>query len=307
MLLFSLSNNEDYKKALLKSGYFSSANMEEMQFSDGEIMIKVLEGVKGKDVAVFSETIPPCDHFFKLCVLLNALRENGAKKIYLLLPYFAYEKQDRIVEPGEPITARLMANMLKKSGADIIISCHLHSDRVRSYIGRKALFEISGADILTHVILQIPLEMSQAVLVAPDRGAHELVSEIVRRLGNENVIFCAKKRPSKEKAMISATKSDLKKVSGKDAVIFDDMIETGETLVQTAKLLKINGARRINAVCTHGIFSNEGAYRLEKSPLEATFVTNTVAKQSRKNGRVRTVIIGSWFAERVVAIVKSNG
>ena len=243
------------------------------QFKDGELYVKVPESVKNRKVVVVSSFPPPAENFLELVFLLDALHRQHSK-VHLIITYFGYSRQDHPL-PGEAGSAEVVAGILRKY-ADKVSIFDCHSERLYRFLPYRNVIPIE---------LFLPLIPKDVVIVAPDKGAVQRARAWQKRL-HAGIAHLEKSRPSHDVAEIVTIKGDVK---GKTALIVDDMIATGGTIIEAAKLLKKSGAKDVFVAATHGIFAGDAFRNLEKSPIKKIFVTDSLLQ--RKHRLVKVVSI----------------
>lgn len=247
------------KKINLHKGKFTIK-----KFSDGEIYVEVKEKVKNKSVWVLASTNSPGDNLLELLFLLDALKREKAK-INLLIPYFGYARQDRRKE-GESLSAEVVSNLLKQANKIRII--HVHSSRLKKFLNYEDIIPLK---------LYYSIITKYDVIVAPDKGSLNLVQKISQKTNIPSAVM-EKVRPVHEKANIIKLKGEVK---NKKAIIIDDMISTGRTIIAASKALKQSGAKEISVIATHGLFAADAIKRIEKSPIMKVYVTNSIVQKQR--------------------------
>ena len=254
------------------------------KFSDGEIYSRVEENVRGKDVWVLASTQPPADNILELAFLLDSLSRGGAK-ISLMILYFGYARQDRIVKEGEALSAKIVSDLLRKFDLNKILVMHIHSSRIKKFLDYEDILPI-------HLFSVIIRRME--VVAAPDRGALDLARKVSRDYGLA-LAYMEKVRPGIEKVEITRLVGNVKR---KKVVIIDDMISTGGTVIKASQRLMKSGAKEVHVIATHGIFSGDAVKNLEKSRIKSVHVTNTI-KPNYKSKIIKTVDV-SKFVESML-------
>ena len=241
-------------------------------FASGEISISFQESVRGADCFVLQSHFNPINfHIMEQLIMLDALERASARRITAVVPFFGYARQDKKGRPREPITARLMGDLLLTSGADRIVSVDLHSAQIQGFI-RKPFDHITALPtFLEHIEKSVDLPLT---IVSPDTGRVKLASRYARRLDAE-VAFVHKRR-SVDKANVVAALQVVGDVGGRHCILMDDMIDAAGTVCAAADLLKEGGALSIRAMATHGVFSSPAADRLKNAPIDEVVVTNTL-------------------------------
>jgi len=263
-------------------------------FADGECNVKIEENVRGRDVFVIQPTSPPVnDNLMELLVMLDAFKRASAKRITAVLPYFGYARQDRKVEPRVPISAKLVANLLTVAGADRILTVELHAGQIQGF------FDIPVDNLYaTPVVLDYyrKKNLKDLVVVAPDAGGVERCRALAKRMDAE-LALVDKRRPRENEAVIMNIIGDVKE---KNTLIFDDIVDTAGTLTKVAYALKEHGAKKIFAVCTHGVLSGDAIKRIEASPIEELVITDTILlPEEKKNKKIKIISIASLLGEAI--------
>ncbi|MBA4418853.1 MAG: phosphoribosylpyrophosphate synthetase [Syntrophus sp. (in: bacteria)] len=239
------------------------------KFSDGEIQVEIEESVRGMDTFIVQPTCPPVSHnLMELLIIVDALKRASADRINVVIPYYGYGRQDRKVVPRTSISARLVANLITVAGASRVLAMDLHAGQIQGFF-----------DIPVDHLLALPVQFEylkkiegEIIIVSPDAGGVERAREMGKRL-HASLAIIDKRR---EKANISKVMHIIGDVKGKVAVILDDMMDTGGTIVQAAEALMDDGAQAVYACCTHPVLSGNAVERIKNSPLKELIVTNTI-------------------------------
>jgi ribose-phosphate pyrophosphokinase len=263
------------------------------RFSDGEIMVRINENTRGRDVFVVQSTCPPVnDTIMELLVMVDALRRASAWRITAVVPYYGYSRQDRKAEPRVPITAKLVANLVTAAGADRVLCTDLHAGQLQGY------FDIPVDNLMASpVILEYfrRLGLARPVIVSPDAGGVERARNFAKRL-DASLAIIDKRRLAPNVAEIMNIIGD---VEGRPAIILDDMIDTAGTLVQAALAVKAKGATRVFAAATHPVLSGQARERIAASPLEEVVVTNTIPHPEIAGSKIRVLSLASLLGEGI--------
>ncbi|SEM97813.1 ribose-phosphate pyrophosphokinase [Nitrosospira multiformis] len=269
------------------------------RFSDGEVMVEILENVRGKDVFVLQSTcMPTNDTLMELLVLVDALKRASATRITAAMPYFGYARQDRRPRSVRvPITAKVVANMLTSVGIDRLLTMDLHSDQIQGF------FDIPVDNIYSMPILLGDLwknDFKNLVVVSPDVGGVVRARQMAKRLECDLAII-DKRRP---KANVAKVMNIIGEVDGRTCVIMDDMVDTANTLCEAARALKEQGAERVLAYCTHPVLSGSAVERIESSALDKLVVTDTIPlrEDARACARIEQLSVASLLAETMLRI-----
>ena len=264
------------------------------KFSDGEIQVEIEESVRGTDTFVVQPTCPPVSHnLMELLIMLDALKRASADRITVVIPYYGYARQDRKVVPRTSISARLVANLIITAGASRILAMDLHAGQIQGF------FDIPVDHILALPVLFEYLKKidGEIVVVSPDAGGVERAREMGKRL-NASLAIIDKRR---EKANVSKVMHIIGDVRGKVAIILDDMMDTGGTIVQAAEAIMNNGAAAVYACCTHPVLSGNAVERIKNSPLKELVVTNTIPlkEEARAVDKIKVLDVSPILGEAI--------
>jgi ribose-phosphate pyrophosphokinase len=268
-------------------------------WKNGETRVKLEENVRGSDVfAIQSMSDPVNNHLVELLLIVDALRRASAARITAVIPYFAYAKQEKKTSGREPISAKLVANLLTTAGADRILTMDLHSPAIEGFFDIP-VDHLRAAPILARHINRQGLQ--DLVVVSPDAGGVARAEDLRGRTGGSLAII-SKRHPGPD---VSEALEMVGDVDGKPAVIVDDMISTGGTLALAAELLRERGASPIYAAATHGIFAQEGLELINRSPIDKVLVTDTLPlPQDGPTDKIEVVTVAPLLAEAVTRIHK---
>ncbi len=266
------------------------------RFSDGEVMVEVLDHVRGKDVFVLQSTCAPTnDTLMEVMVIVDALKRASAGRITAAIPYFGYARQDRRPRSARvAITAKVVADMLAGVGVDRLLTMDLHSDQIQGF------FDIPVDNIYAAPILMGDIwknNFDNLMVVSPDVGGVVRARAIAKRLDCDLGII-DKRRPKPNVAKVMHIIGDVK---GRNCVLMDDLVDTANTLCEAANALKEHGAASVRAYCTHPVLSGPAVERIENSNLDELVVTDTIPlrEEARRCGRIRQVSIAELLAETV--------
>jgi ribose-phosphate pyrophosphokinase len=266
---------------------------------NGETRVKLEENVRGSDVFVIQSMSDPVNHhLMELLLIIDSLRRASAARITAVIPYFAYAKQEKKTSGREPISAKLVANLLTTAGADRILTMDLHSPAIEGFFDIP-VDHLRAAPILSRHIKRLKLD--DLVIVSPDAGGVARAEDLRGRTGGSLAII-SKRHPGPD---VTETLEMVGDVNGKPAVIVDDMISTGGTLVVAAELLQERGASEILAAATHGIFAQDALGLIDRSPIERLFVTDTLPlPQDGPTEKIEVVSVAPLLAEAITRIHK---
>ncbi|MBM4145392.1 MAG: ribose-phosphate pyrophosphokinase [Nitrospira sp.] len=247
------------------------------KFSDGEITVHLNENVRGSDVFVLQPTCMPVNHnLMELLLMVDALKRASARRITAVIPYYGYARQDRKVQPRVPISAKLVADLITAAGTNRVLTMDLHAAQIQGF------FNIPVDNLYASPVLfdyvHNKYNSQNLVIVSPDAGGVERARSFAKKL-QCSIAIIDKRR---EVANISQIMNVIGEVKGKDAIILDDMIDTGGTTIQAVSALKEKGAKNVIAACTHAVLSHNAVEKVNNSELEELIVTNTIPLDSKK-------------------------
>ena len=273
------------------------------KFSGGEVMVELLENVRGKDVFVLQSTCAPTnDHLMELAIMVDALRRSSAARITAAIPYFGYARQDRRPRSARvAISAKVVANMLTVAGVNRLLTMDLHADQIQGF------FDVPVDNIYATPILLGDLwkhEYRNLVVVSPDVGGVVRARAIAKRLESDLAII-DKRRPRPNVATVMNIIGD---VNGRTCVIMDDMVDTASTLCEAAKALKEQGAVKVVAYCTHPVLSGPAVGRIEASVIDELVVTDTIPlkPEAEACSKIRQISVAELLAETVRRICEES-
>ncbi len=264
------------------------------KFSDGEVMVEILENVRGKDVFVLQSLCAPTnDHLMELLVMVDALKRASAGRVTAAIPYMGYARQDRRPSSARvPITAKVVANMMASAGVDRVLTMDLHSEQIQGFF-----------DIPVDNIYSMPIMLGDVwkhgyqdlVTVSPDVGGVLRARALAKRLEADLAII-DKRRPKPNEATVM---NIIGEVEGRPCVIIDDMVDTANTLCAGAAALKDHGAKTVVAYCTHPVLSGPAVERINKSVIDELVVTDTIPlrEEARASKKIRVLTVASLMAE----------
>ncbi|MCX6091318.1 MAG: ribose-phosphate pyrophosphokinase [Candidatus Bipolaricaulota bacterium] len=266
-------------------------------FSDGEIRVRIRETVRGADVFVIQPTCPPVnEHLMELLLIIDAARRASARTVIAVVPYYGYARQDRKHTGRVPISARLVANLIETAGADRMLTMDLHAGQIQGFfnipVDNLRSDWIFAEHIRTHVE-----GLENAIIVSPDAGGAVRARMVAEQLDLPLAIL--EKRRSHDGSVVDVMNviGDVKK---KRAILVDDILSSGGTLVKAAELLLASGAHEVRAYTTHGLFAGDALRMLSESPLKRVVVTNTIFRQeAEKSGIVDYISVGEHLAKTI--------
>ncbi|MDD4297224.1 MAG: ribose-phosphate diphosphokinase [Ruminiclostridium sp.] len=269
------------------------------RFSDGEIAISINEVVRGSDVFIIQSTCPPVnDNLVELLILMDALRRASAGRITVVMPYYGYARQDRKAKARDPISAKLVANLITTAGADRVLTMDLHATQLQGFFDIP-LDQLMGAPIIAQYITETFDRLEDVVVVSPDVGSVSRSRKFAEKLEAPLAII-DKRRP---KANVCEIMNIIGDVRGKKAILVDDIIDTAGTIVSAANALMDIGASAVYACCTHGVLSGPAIERIKNSPIKELVTLNTIPLPKEKQiDKITVLSVADVFAEAIERI-----
>ncbi|MBI5099599.1 MAG: ribose-phosphate pyrophosphokinase [Nitrospirae bacterium] len=267
-------------------------------FSDGEIMVQITENVRGSDVFVVQSTCMPVNNnIMELLLMIDALKRASAGRITAVIPYYGYARQDRKAQPRVPISARMVADLITAIGVHRVLTIDLHAGQIQGFFDIPVDHLYSSPVLAEYVKKEY---LNDIVIVSPDAGGVERARAFAKRL-NASLAIIDKRR---EKANVSQVMHVIGDVKDKNAILFDDMIDTAGTITQAVAAIKSNGAKRVVAACTHAVLSGPALDRINKSDLEEVIVTNTIPMNDKteKCKKLTVLSVAPLLAEAIKRI-----
>ena len=270
-------------------------------FSDGEVRVKIGENVRGKDVFIVQPTCPPVnENIVELLVMLDALRRASPRRITAVIPYFGYARQDRKDQPRVPITAKLVANILTVAGANRVLTLDLHAGQLQGFFDIP-LDHLYAVNVFLEYFRK--KNIKNLVIVSPDVGGIKVARAYAKKF-RAGLAIVDKRRNNPNSTEVMHI---LGKVKNKNVILVDDIIATGSSLVEAAKALRNEGAKRIYACVTHGILSGNAVQRINNSNIDYLAVSDSIPfSRSKRSKKIKIVSVARLFAEAIKRIHKEE-
>jgi ribose-phosphate pyrophosphokinase len=267
------------------------------KFPDGENFCKIEDDVRGRDVYLIQPTCPPVnDNLLELLIMIDSCKRASAARVTAVLPYFGYARQDRKDEGRVPITAKLVANLITRAGADRVLAMDLHAPQIQGFFD-VPVDHLYAAPVLTSYFRNRNYQSQDIVVVSPDEGSIKRAIGHSKRLGGKLAIVDKRREnalETKQKNIIGGP------VEGKICLMFDDMISTGSSICGAAKLVHEAGAKEIHLACTHGVLCGEAIKRIKESPVDSVVITNTIPLPPEKRlDRIHVLSVAPLLAEAI--------
>jgi ribose-phosphate pyrophosphokinase len=264
-------------------------------FSDGEILVRIEENVRGMDVFVVQSCSDPVNkNIMELLIMIDALKRSSARRITAVIPYFGYARQDRKDQPRVPVTAKLVADLITTAGADKVLTMDLHAGQIQGFFNIPVDHLYATPVILNYLR---SMELKDLVVVSPDAGGVERARAFAKRL-NANLAIIDKRREGPNQAKIM---NIIGEVDNRDVLLLDDMIDTAGTIAQGAQACADKGARRVLAGCSHAVLSGPALQRINDSVIDQVIVTNTIpmAGKDQVCKKIRVLSVAPLLGEAI--------
>ncbi len=300
-----LSGNSNLPLAQEMAGYLGTtlANANIKRFSDMEIFVEILDNVRGQDVFFIQSTSYPAnDNIMEMLIAIDALKRASAKRITCVFPYFGYARQDRKPGPRTPISAKLVANIITKAGADRVLALDLHAGQIQGFFDIPLDHVYASPAIAEDILEHYPNK--NLVIVSPDVGGVVRARALAKRI-DADLAIVDKRR---ERAGISEVLNIIGEVEGRDCILFDDIIDSAGTMCNAAAALAKGGAASVSAYATHGVLSGPALDRIRNSALKELVVTNSIrmSEDAKKVEKIRVISIAPLLAEALKRVAEET-
>ncbi|MGX7204633.1 ribose-phosphate diphosphokinase [Enterococcus pingfangensis] len=297
--IFALNSNRHLAEKIAEEVGVELGKSSVNQFSDGEIQVNIEESIRGCHVYVVQSTSSPVnDNLMELLIMIDALKRASAKTINVVMPYYGYARQDRKARAREPITAKLVANMIEKAGATRLLTLDLHASQIQGFFDIP-VDHLMGAPLIANYFLEKGIYGDDVVVVSPDHGGVTRARKLAEFL-KAPIAIIDKRRP---KANVAEVMNIIGKVDGKTCVIIDDMIDTAGTITLAANALKEAGAKQVYASCTHPVLSGPAMQRIQDSAIEHLVVTDSIyLSNERKIDKIDEISVGELMGDAIKRI-----
>ena len=266
------------------------------KFSDGEINVEIDESVRGKDVYIVQPTCEPGnEHIMELLIMVDAIRRASARRITAVIPYYGYARQDRKSRGREPITAKLIANLLTKAGCRRVLTMDLHAQQIQGFFD-VPVDHLYAAPIIANYFQS--LELDDLVVVSPDIGGVARARKFAELL-HAPLAIIDKRRP---KPNVSEVMNIIGDIDGKNVILIDDIIDTAGTITNAAKALKERGAKEVYASCSHAVLSGPAIDRLNDCAIKEVVTTNSIPTDSKNCDKIKVLSVAPLFGEAIMRI-----
>ena len=299
--IFSLTSNVELAQEIADAVGVPLSSCDVLHFADGEINVQINETVRGHNIFVVQPTSAPVnDHLMELLIMCDALKRASAKSINLVIPYYGYSRQDRKARSRQPISAKLVADLLQVAGADRVITMDIHAAQEQGFFDIP-VDNFMGIPILSNYVMDKHLD--NLVVVSPDHGGTTRAREFAKVL-DTTIAIIDKRRPEPNKAEVMNIIGDVK---GKTCLLVDDMCDTCGTLTIGAEALMKAGATEVYAACTHGVLSGPAIERIQNSCIKELIITNTIKlAESKKIDKIKVLSVGQLLGHGILRILSDE-
>lgn len=298
--IFSGQANEPLTNKICEYLNLPLAGISLTKFPDGENFCKIDEDVRGRDVFLVQPTCPPVnDNLMELLIMIDSCKRASAQRVTAVIPYFGYARQDRKDEGRVPITAKLVANVITRAGADRVLTMDLHAHQLQGFFDIP-VDHLYAAPVLNDYFLGMELPMDRVVVVSPDVGSNKRALGHVRRLGGELAIIEKRRVNAYETQQANIIGSSVK---GKICLMFDDMITTAGSICGAAEFIHEAGAAEIHVAASHGVLCGPAIERLRKAPVDSVAITDSIPLPAEKQiPKIKTLTVAPLLAEAIKRI-----
>lgn len=299
--VFSLTGNEELVKEICDYLGIEPGKVSINHFADGETLIELGESVRGKQVYIVQSTYQPVnERLMELLIAIDTVKRSSASDIVCIIPYFGYARQDRKAHPRQPITARLVADLLTSAGADRVVTVDLHAPQIQGFFSFP-VDDMKTVPMMGQYFKNKGLDLENTIVVSPDHGGANRARQLAEILGT-TIAIVDKRRPRPNVVEVQSVIGD---VSGKDCIVIDDICDTGGSLCAACDILKNHGAKDVYVALAHGVFSKDAIERIEGSVIKELVVSNTIPLTEEKKAnttKITVLSVGKMIAKIISAI-----
>lgn len=301
--IFSLNSNEPLASAIAEEMGVELGKSSVKHFSDGEIQISIEESIRGCDVFIVQSTSAPVnENLMELLIMVDAVKRASARTVNVVMPYYGYARQDRKARSREPITAKLVANLLETAGATRVVLLDLHAPQIQGFFD-ILIDHLVGVPLLSDHFKSKGFEGNDLVIVSPDHGGVTRARKMAERL-KAPIAIIDKRRP---KPNVAEVMNIVGNVEGKTCILIDDIIDTAGTITIGAAALKESGAKEVYACCTHPVLSGPAIERIENSVIKELVVTDSIQlSEDKKSPKIHQLSVAKLLADAIVRIYENK-
>ena len=301
--IFSLNSNEPLAKEVADEIGIPLGKCSVTRFSDGEVQINIEESIRGCDVYVIQSTSNPVnENLMELLIMIDALNRASARSVNIVNPYYGYARQDRKARSREPITAKLVANLLETAGATRVIALDLHAPQIQGFFDIP-IDHLVAEPILTEYFKGKGFSSDELVIVSPDHGGVTRARKMADRM-KAPIAIIDKRRP---RPNVAEVMSIVGEVDGRTAILIDDIIDTAGTITIAANALIESGAKEVYACCTHPVLSGPAIERIDNSKIKELVITNTIQLEDDKTSpKIKQLSVAKLLADAIVRVFEKK-
>ena len=295
--IFACNSNKELAEKIAKDLGLALGDAEVEKFSDGEISVKINETIRGADVYIVQSTSAPVnDNLMELLIMIDAMKRASAGRINAVIPYYGYARQDRKARARDPISAKLVANLITCAGADRVLTMDLHCAQIQGFFDIPVDHLLGAPLLVKHYHDKFDNDLENIVAVSPDLGSVGRTRNFAEKM-NIPLAIIDKRRP---KANVSEVMNIIGDIQDKKVILVDDMIDTAGTITNAANALKQRGAQEVFACCTHAVLSGPAIERLEQSAIKELIVLNTIHLPNEKRiAKIKELTVADIFADAI--------
>ncbi|WP_404467009.1 ribose-phosphate diphosphokinase [Planococcus rifietoensis] len=298
--IFSLNSNKELAEQIAEQVGLPLGKSSVTHFSDGEIQINIEESIRGCDVFIVQSTSQPVnENLMELLIMIDAVKRASARTVNVVIPYYGYARQDRKARSREPITAKLVANLLETAGATRVVVLDLHAPQIQGFFDILIDHLVAVPLLSDHFLNDPNIDLENAIIVSPDHGGVTRARKMADRL-KAPIAIIDKRRP---RPNVAEVMNIVGNVEGKTAIIIDDIIDTAGTISIAASALIESGAKEVYACCTHPVLSGPAVQRIQDSVIKELVVTNSIAlADEKKIDKIKQLTVAPLLAETIVRV-----
>lgn len=298
MVLATGNSNRELAQAIADYLSTTLADIEVTRFSDGESRIIIKENMRGQDLYIIQSLCNPVnENIMDMLIMTDAGKRASARRVIAVIPYYGYARQDKKQQPREPITAKMVADLIEKVGVKRVMSMDLHAASIQGFFSIP-VDHLSSLPVVVAYLKENKLGGEDTMMVSPDVGGVVRTRMVAEKI-NSSIAILSKRRPRPNVAEVAEL---IGSVKGMRCVMIDDMVDTAGTLTKGSELLMEHGATEVRAICTHGVLSGESIPRIEKSPLIELVITDTIplSPEKRKCTKIKVISVADVFGEAII-------
>lgn len=298
--IFSLNSNKELAEEIAKNVGIPLGKSSVTHFSDGEIQINIEESIRGYDVFIVQSTSQPVnENLMELLIMIDAVKRASARTVNVVIPYYGYARQDRKARSREPITAKLVANLLETAGATRVVVLDLHAPQIQGFFDILIDHLVAVPLLSEYFLNESGIDLENVIVVSPDHGGVTRARKMADRL-KAPIAIIDKRRP---RPNVAEVMNIVGNVEGKTAIIIDDIIDTAGTISIAASALIESGAKEVYACCTHPVLSGPAVQRINDSVIKELIITNSIAlPEEKKSSKIKQLSVAKLLAETIVRV-----